>query len=267
MHITLAHCWRTWTVLGAMASCVRVRSDRHGRDGRERLLRKPSDSESGPIIGTLVLLHGMNGTGQRLRNEIFQLTHGGFEDALEDAGISVIYPTASEQAMVMQVGRCWGGVCREENPHLAAAEDPLDLYDLNYRLVLQPLLQELDETMGLEHVVVAGYSVGGNMVAQLLRLGPKNLAGLAVMKGTVHRDPELWAAIGSQAPRLFLMTGSEDHVTLASDVQGIAKEMREVGMQVTVAENQVNHFLHETEVMDLADWAILTLNSQDFSQG
>jgi len=203
-----------------------------------------------------LFLHPMNETGEGSRAALDRLSKGQFEPFLHKAGVRVIFPDGPLGVCPPEQGQCWGAMPPSENPKLFRLPYPKGSFERVYESHLAPIMAELQATVGLMNVVVGGYSMGGTMSSQFLRLAPRGLAGVAIVRGIVYEHSPLWESLGPLSPPVLMMAGTDDKCILVSEVNNAAEHMREEGVDVTVKVDNHNHYLTEGTIMGLAEWVV-----------
>jgi len=212
--------------------------------------------QAGP---TLVMLHPMNSNGEGFRRDLETQAEDTFVASLNAAGVRVIFPDAPLGICPPEFTRCWHTKPWRDMPQLPEDDEPTESMASTYSSVVGPLLTELSRTVGLENVIVAGYSMGATMAAQLIHLAPPGLAGVAVVKGNLYAGSPFWKPLleaGPKAPQVLLTAGTHDHVILVDNVWNTAKRMRVAGVRVTVRMNEKDHYLNHADAEVLRDWVL-----------
>ena len=231
-------------------------------------------STSCPAIGppaasarwVVLFLHPLGDSGLDASRELARHDAGGFVSGMEEAGVRILFPSATPIPYTLKGGRMTRAWYDRSGLPPTAAEQPASIEASVARL--EEMLREL-EASGVppSRVVVGGFSQGGGIALQLAFRGSKlgaALAGTFTLSSYVCDDSPLWQA-GAAAPRrppVFFRHGDRDAYILPAWGEATATKLGKLGVQVDFAlEPRLGHSMAHDELASLTAWLHRTLGT------
>ena len=236
------------------------------------LLGRARASPACPAIGPLdarfavLFLHPLGDTGSDASQRLARSDTGGFLSGMEEAGVRVLFPTATPIPYTLQGGRTMSAWYDRSGLPPTAAEHPASVEASVARL--EATLREL-EASGVppSRVAVGGFSQGGGIALQLAFRGSPlgaALAGVFTLSSYVCDDSPLWQAVAAapRRPPLFQRHGASDGYILPAWGEATATRLGELGVQVNFAlELRLGHNMADAELAALTVWLHRTLGT------
>lgn len=148
-------------------------------------------------------------------------------------------------------------------PRGLQAEEQVLGINLAYARVLKPAILRIKEKYAVEAstVLVGGYSLGGDMGLQMLRLRPE-VGGVWCIACYLPESSEVYQyleATPGHRPPAFMAHGELDDKVPLAWARSTQARLEQGGVPVEFTERpSVGHWLEEFEVVKLADWIART---------
>jgi len=207
----------------------------------------------------VLFLHGWGGFNGHMEGALAHASGGKFRQSLEQMHVELIIPNAPNRTLPPP----WG-------PNAPAWFDltwPLTAYTpeatasakQTFDEVLAPMLANLDERVGLENVVIGGFSMGGEMALQMLNYAPPNIAGIFSMSAYLQYDSQVWQALKSGIPRppVWMAHGTADHAVRYRDAFSTYRRLFSEGVNVQFHPvSGMQHSINGEELAALVPWIL-----------
>ena len=195
-------------------------------------------------MGTLVMLHGLTGTGEMVRP---------LGEALCPEGWTLLLPEGPH--VHPKRGRGWW--IRDAPP-----EEPLDSATLSQ---VDESLASLISQIPSGPLIVGGFSQGSALAQELLATDfSKEIYGVIVIGGKSARPMDLRLSLANVTPkRLISMHGESDHIVPMWQADQTVEIFEEAGWDVTVLRHHKGHMVNLSQQQELVDWIQRTAEIAD----
>lgn len=209
--------------------------------------------------GAVIFLHGEAETAAEYRNKISGLV--GLEQMLIENGFMPLFPDAELQKEPPsdEYRALWfvndGG---EKGLGIAEADWSIKRA---YGKIIGPAIARMHEkySVPVHKVIVGGWSRGGDMGLQMLRLNPA-IGGFFSVAGYLPDNSAVYPAVAS-APKeqpVFMAHGSLDDVVPVAWGQATADKLKAKGANVELTVREIGHWQDQVTLMKLQDWIVQT---------
>ena len=183
--------------------------------------------------GTLVMLHGMTGTSEKMQP---------LADRLVPNGWNVICPQA-EIEHPNRGGFAWW----------LRAEDPTLPLDSESQMQVEESMQRVIEVIPDGPVIIGGFSQGGAIASALLETDlQERIVGLVLIgTKTVRPDPLIESLPFLKPREVVWMHGARDHLVSLEVAIEHAEIFESVGWQVTRLEHEKGHMVNLNQLSEL----------------
>lgn len=211
----------------------------------ECLTLSPTGLDERADLPLVVCLHGYGANMEDLT---------GLASAIDPVGYRYLFPNAPIAAFgdVDPTLRAWYERGGNESP--AAVQEAL--------AALGPFMQEACARWRAApgRVVLLGFSQGGAMTLRYGLPRPEEIAGLAVLSGSLRRLEDLRADLPARRDQpVFIGHGTADSLVPVDDSRRLAAFLESVGYRPLFRTYPIDHQISPAEVRDLRDWLRKTL--------
>mmetsp|Transcript_27043 Transcript_27043/g.59362 ORF Transcript_27043/g.59362 Transcript_27043/m.59362 type:complete len:251 (-) Transcript_27043:127-879(-) len=231
-----------------------------GRSTGRQLLRK----ENLPR-GAMIFLHGWGDNGI-MDERLVSTSDGEFMERLEQAGVELLIPDAPERELPPPWGPtapAWfdvtGALTLDAPEQTASAKE-------SYEQIVVPLLDKYESTIGLDKVIIGGYSMGGEFALQMLDLAPSNIAGIFSLSGYLKKTSKVWEALRTrdQVPPVWMANGLIDGTVPFEFAQATYERLLSEGVTAEMhPQPELTHSMCKEELHDVASWILQQLGIQN----
>eukprot|EP00448_Togula_jolla_P012849 CAMPEP_0170620714 /NCGR_PEP_ID=MMETSP0224-20130122/28204_1 /TAXON_ID=285029 /ORGANISM="Togula jolla, Strain CCCM 725" /LENGTH=253 /DNA_ID=CAMNT_0010946903 /DNA_START=84 /DNA_END=845 /DNA_ORIENTATION=+ len=233
-----------------------------GRSTGRQLLRK----ENLPR-GAMIFLHGWGDNGI-MDERLVSTSDGEFMERLEQAGVELLIPDAPERELPPPWGPtapAWfdvtGALTLDAPEQTASAKE-------SYEQIVVPLLDKYESTIGLDKVIIGGYSMGAEFALQMLNFAPKNIAGIFCMSGYLKDDSGVWEALetGNSFPPVWMGHGTVDDSVAFENGKATYDRLLTKGITAQFHPvEDMSHDMSKEELSDVVTWSLQQLGIDEES--
>jgi len=151
-------------------------------------------------------------------------------------------------------------------PVTLEAEERTESASESFDQIVAPILSELNATVGLEKVVIGGYSMGGEFALQMLDLAPSNIAGIFSLSGYLKKTSKVWEALRTrdQVPPVWMANGLIDGTVPFEFAQATYERLLSEGVTAEMhPQPELTHSMCKEELHDVASWILQQLGIQN----
>jgi predicted esterase len=209
--------------------------------------------------GAVIFLHGEEQTAAQYRNSISGLV--GLEQMLIENGFMPLFPDAElQKEPPSDEYRALWFVNDEGQSGLDITEADWSIRRA-YGKIISPAIDRMKVkySVPVHKVIVGGFSRGGDMGLQMLRLNP-DIGGFFSVAGYLPDNSAVYAAVQS-APKeqpVFMSHGSLDDVVPVDWGQTTFDKLEANGANVEFTLRDIGHWQDEITLIKLQDWIVKT---------
>ena len=214
----------------------------HYRDPLEITPREPARA-------SVIWLHGLGADGSDFLPIVTEFNH------VSLAHVRFVFPHAAEQAVTLNGGHFMPSWYDILGLHEFAPEDEAGIgASVHYLNCL--VAREIERGIAPRHIVLAGFSQGGNIALNCALRYPETLAGALILSSYLGLKDRL-AVEASAANRtlpIFMAHGTQDDIVAYDFAHASREALSALGYQVDWREYPMGHTLCTEEVSDIEAW-------------
>lgn len=213
--------------------------------------------------GAVLFLHGEEESAFDFRSKLSSFPNIDLPDFLIKHQIMPVFPDGEvmQNSTDGKFRNLWFN--KDHTAGLQASESELAVR-LAYANVIQPALKRMQDNYAvpMNKILVGGFSLGGDMALQMLRLQP-DIGGIFCMSGYLPSSSGVYThldgAAGAKLPPVFMVHGDADMKVNIAWAEDTKANLEKRGVQVEFAPRKdIGHWLEEITVMKLTDWIVAT---------
>jgi len=209
--------------------------------------------------GAVIFLHGEEQTAAEYRNTISGIV--GLEDMLVQNGFMALFPDAELQKEPPSADYRALWFVNEDGqsgPGITEADWSMRR---SYGKIIKPMITRMETkySVPINKVLIGGFSRGGDMGLQMLRLNP-DVGGFFSVAGYLPDSSAVFPAVAS-APKtqpVFMAHGSLDDVVPVAWGQDTAEKLKANGAEVEFTLRDIGHWHDDIMLYKLQDWIVAT---------
>lgn len=211
---------------------------------------------SEPPRASVIWLHGLGATGSDFLPIVSELNHAHLPP------IRFVFPHAPEQAVTLNGGYVMPAWYDIIGLHDLAPEDETGIRaSVDYLNHL--ITREIARGIAPQHIVLAGFSQGGNIALNCALRYPQALAGALILSSYLGLKEKL-AQEASAANRklpIFMAQGTQDDIVPYAFARASRDALSALGYPVEWREYPMPHTVCTAEVNDIGAWLSTALSS------
>mmetsp|Transcript_27044 Transcript_27044/g.59364 ORF Transcript_27044/g.59364 Transcript_27044/m.59364 type:complete len:256 (-) Transcript_27044:94-861(-) len=230
----------------------------------KQLRHRPSTA-----TGAVIFFHGFGCKGDGCVGHLDKLSGFEFVKRLEEAGVMLVAPEAPMHSVPIHLGsiaHAWFDL--PKLPVTLEAEERTESASESFDQIVAPILSELNATVGLEKVVIGGYSMGAEFALQMLNFAPKNIAGIFCMSGYLKDDSGVWEALetGNSFPPVWMGHGTVDDSVAFENGKATYDRLLTKGITAQFHPvEDMSHDMSKEELSDVVTWSLQQLGIDEES--
>lgn len=203
---------------------------------------------------SVIWLHGLGANG------------ADFLPIVEELGVSrlpptrFIFPHAAEQPVTLNGGYIMPSWYDIVGLHASAPEDESGIR-ASIAYIERLIELEIQRGVAAHHIVLAGFSQGGNIALNAALRYPQALAGALILSSylSLQARVAVEASAANRSLPIFMAHGTADDVVPYAMADGARTCLSTLGYQVQWHEYAMSHTVCAQEVVDIGNWLVKRL--------
>ena len=202
-----------------------------------------------PARNSVIWLHGLGANGYDFLPIVDEL------NAKPLPATRFVFPHAPEQAVTLNGGYIMPSWYDIMGLHDQAVEDEIGLRE-SIRYVERLIAHEIERGIAPQHIVLAGFSQGGNVALNCALRYPEPLAGTLILSAYLGLKNLLpaEASKANHALPIFMAHGTQDDIVPYAFASNSRDTLQQIGYAVEWHPYPIAHTVSTAEIADIGDW-------------
>ena len=213
-------------------------------------------SSNEPPRASVIWLHGLGADGSDFLPIVRELKHAHLPPT------RFVFPHAAEQAVTLNSGYVMPSWYDIIGLHDTAPEDELGIR-ASVQYLDRLVLREVERGIAPRHIVLAGFSQGGNIALNCALRYPQTLAGALILSsylGLKNKLAQEASAANRKLP-IFMAQGTQDDIVPYAFARASHDTLSALGYLVEWHAYPMSHTVCPDEVSDMGAWLRAALSS------
>ncbi len=202
-----------------------------------------------PAQGSVIWLHGLGANGFDFLPIVDEL------NKIPLPATRFIFPHAPEQAVTLNGGYIMPSWYDIMGLHEQAPEDETGLRE-SMQYVAHLIAHEIERGIAPQHIVLAGFSQGGNVALNCALRYPEPLAGALILSsylGLKNLFPKE-ASTANRDLKIFMAHGTQDDIVPYAFASGSRDTLLQAGYAIDWHQYPMGHTVSTAEITAIGEW-------------